>query len=79
MTYLDKVGRRPEYKMFNRKMFQNDNDMNPEILNHDFENHWTYQQYLPDKIKNKKYYEYGPNKNEQAFKAYWDKVKGNKS
>lgn len=46
---------------------------------HDFENHWTYQQYLPDKIKNKKYYEYGPNKNEQAFKAYWDKVKENKS
>lgn len=46
---------------------------------HDFENHWTYQQYLPDKIKNKKYYEYGPNKNEQAFKVYWDKVKGNKS
>lgn len=45
---------------------------------HDFENHWTYQQYLPDKIKNKHYYEYGPNKNEQAFKAYWDKIKGNK-
>ena len=43
MTYLDKVGRRPEYKMFNRKMFQNDNDMNPEILNHD---HWTLH---PDK------------------------------
>ena len=43
MTYLDKVGRRPEYKMFNRKMFQNDNDMNPEILNHD---RWTLN---PDK------------------------------
>lgn len=43
MTYLDKVGRRPEYKMFNRKMFQNDNDMNPEILNHDY---WTLN---PDK------------------------------
>lgn len=42
---------------------------------HDYENHWTYQQYLPDIIKNKHYYEFGPNKNEQAFKAYWDKIK----
>lgn len=42
---------------------------------HDYENHWTYQQYLPDVLKNKHYYEFGPNKNEQAFKAYWDKVK----
>lgn len=42
---------------------------------HDYENHWIYQQYLPDIIKNKHYYEFGPNKNEQAFKAYWDKIK----
>nr|MCR4563964.1 replication-associated recombination protein A [Clostridiales bacterium] len=26
---------------------------------HDFENHWTYQQYLPDNLKDKKYYTYG--------------------
>lgn len=45
------------------------------IYPHDYPNHWTYQQYLPDKIKNKKYYEFGSNKNEQAFKSYWDKVK----
>nr|MBP8776127.1 replication-associated recombination protein A [Eubacterium sp.] len=43
-----------------------------------YPNHWTYQQYLPDKIKNKKYYEFGSNKNEQAFKSYWDKVKNKK-
>ena len=48
------------------------------IYPHDYENHWTYQQYLPDVLKDKKYYEFGPNKNEQAFKAYWDKVKGQK-
>lgn len=48
------------------------------IYPHDYENHWTYQQYLPDKIKNRHYYEYGMNKNEQAFKSYWDKIKGNK-
>lgn len=45
---------------------------------HNYENHWTYQQYLPDAIKDRQYYTYGPNKNEQAFKAYWDKIKGTK-
>lgn len=48
------------------------------VYPHDFENHWVYQQYLPDRIKNKKYYEFGPNKNEQAFKSYWDRVKNKK-
>lgn len=42
---------------------------------HDYENHWTYQQYLPDELKDTIYYEYGENKNEQAYKAYWNKVK----
>lgn len=45
---------------------------------HDYENHWVEQQYLPDIIKNEKYYEPSLNKNEQAAKAYWDKIKGNK-
>lgn len=42
---------------------------------HDYPNHWTAQQYLPDAIKDRHYYEYGDNKNEQSFKAYWDKIK----
>lgn len=42
---------------------------------HDFENHYCKQQYLPDSIKNAQYYIYGDNKNEQAYKAYWDKIK----
>ncbi len=42
---------------------------------HDFPNHWVRQQYLPDAIKDRKYYEYGPNKTEQAAKAYWDQIK----
>lgn len=45
------------------------------IYPHSFKNHWVYQQYLPDVIKDKEYYHYGDNKNEQAFKTYWDKVK----
>ena len=49
------------------------------IYPHDYPNHWTYQQYLPDKIKDKKYYEFGPNKTEQAYKKYWQTIKGNKN
>ena len=43
---------------------------------HDFPNHWVKQQYLPDNLVGTTYYEYGPNKLEQAAKAYWDKIKG---
>lgn len=46
---------------------------------HDYENHYVKQQYLPNEIRNKVYYQYGDNKNEQAFKAYWDKIKFEKS
>lgn len=45
---------------------------------HSYPNHWLNQQYLPDMLKNKQYYSAGENKNEQAFKAYWDKIKGTK-
>ena len=47
---------------------------------HDFKNHYVGQQYLPDDLKNKKYYEFGENKTEQAAKAYWALIKngGNK-
>ena len=42
---------------------------------HNYPNHWIRQQYLPDELVGTKYYEYGPNKVEQAAKAYWDAVK----
>ena len=45
------------------------------IYPHLYENHWTPQQYLPDDIKDHRYYQYGDNKSEQAYKAYWDKIK----
>lgn len=45
------------------------------IYPHDYPNHYTYQQYLPDALKGVKYYEYGDNKVEQAYKVYWDKIK----
>ncbi|MBQ8620771.1 MAG: replication-associated recombination protein A [Oscillospiraceae bacterium] len=42
---------------------------------HDFPNHWVQQQYLPDDLVGTTYYEYGPNKLEQAAKQYWDAIK----
>lgn len=42
---------------------------------HDYPGHYVKQQYLPDKIKNKTYYVPGNNKQEQAAKDYWDKIK----
>ncbi len=42
---------------------------------HDYPEHYVKQQYLPDDLKNERYYEYGENKTEQAAKAYWDKIK----
>lgn len=47
---------------------------------HDYPNHYVKQQYLPDPLKDKVYYHFGENKNEQAAYAYrrhildeWDK------
>lgn len=42
---------------------------------HSYSNHYVEQQYLPDNIRDTKYYEYGDNKTEMAAKAYWDKIK----
>ena len=42
---------------------------------HEYEYHWVKQQYLPDDIKQAKYYVYQNNKYEQALKEYWDKIK----
>ncbi|WP_433743355.1 replication-associated recombination protein A [Falsibacillus pallidus] len=46
---------------------------------HDYENGWVKQQYLPDKLKNKKYYK--PKKTgkfEQAISTVYDKINNNK-
>ena len=43
---------------------------------HDFPNHYVKQQYLPDALVGKTYYQYAPNKLEQAAKQYWDAIKG---
>ena len=44
---------------------------------HSYSNHWIDQQYLPDDVREHRYYEFGDNKTEKAYKAYWDKIKNN--
>lgn len=42
---------------------------------HQFPNHWVKQQYLPDDIKDKKYYTPDDNPIEQQANAYWENIK----
>lgn len=42
---------------------------------HAYPRHYVNQQYLPDIVKNKKYYEFGDNKTEQSYKEYWKQIK----
>lgn len=42
---------------------------------HNYPGNWVDQQYLPDALKNTRYYHYGENKMEQAAKQYWDALK----
>lgn len=45
------------------------------VYPHDYADHWVPQNYLPIPLKGVKYYEFGDNKTEQGYKAYWDAVK----
>ena len=45
---------------------------------HSYPGHYVPQQYLPDELLGRTYYSYGSNKNEQAFKTYWDRIKSGK-
>lgn len=42
---------------------------------HSFPNGWVRQQYLPDVVRDRRYYVYGENKTEQTAKKYWDSIK----
>lgn len=42
---------------------------------HEYENHFVIQRYLPNDISNKKYYEFGTSKTEQAAKAFYDFIR----
>ena len=41
---------------------------------HDYPDRYVDQQYLPDDLKDRRYYTYGENKTEQSAKTYWDHI-----
>jgi putative ATPase len=43
---------------------------------HSFPNHYVRQQYLPDALKDARYYRFGNNKTEQTSRRYWEEIKG---
>ncbi|MBO5845410.1 MAG: replication-associated recombination protein A [Clostridia bacterium] len=45
---------------------------------HDYPDHYVEQQYLPNDLRDRRYYSFGDNKTEQAAKAYAEKIKGKK-
>lgn len=49
------------------------------IYPHDYPDHWVRQQYLPNSLVGRQYYQCGQNKNELAAKAYWDRIKNRDS
>lgn len=42
---------------------------------HDYKHNFVKQEYLPQNLKGRKYYNPGDNKNENAIKKYWEEVK----
>ena len=43
---------------------------------HDYPNHYVAQQYLPDSLRNRRYYTFGSNRTEQAAAAYARQIRG---
>lgn len=44
------------------------------VYPHDYKNHYVKQSYLPEQIKDERFFEFGKNKFEQAAKAYREKI-----
>lgn len=42
---------------------------------HNYKNHYVKQEYLPQKLRGRKYYNPADNKNENAIKKYWEEIK----
>ncbi|MBE6590646.1 MAG: replication-associated recombination protein A [Ruminococcaceae bacterium] len=60
----------------NNHFFGEGDKKNSYLYPHDYPNHFVKQQYLPDDIKDRVYYHFGENKQENAAKEYWKKIKG---
>lgn len=57
------------------KIFRQVNGFDGYKYPHDYPDHYVNQKYLPDDLKNAKYFEYGVSKNEIAARDYWNNIK----
>lgn len=74
-----KAGRTGDYPRHLQNVHADSRGMEREqgyLYPHEYPNHWVEQQYLPDVLAGTQYYHFGENKNEQAARAYWERVKG---
>lgn len=42
---------------------------------HDYPNNYVEQEYMPENLKGRVYYQYGDNKFENSIKKYWENIK----
>ncbi len=69
------LGRDMPSRLKNNHFFGVGDKKDAYIYPHDYPGHWISQQYLPDDLKDRKYYVFGENKAEQAASSYWEKIK----
>ncbi|MBQ4037079.1 MAG: replication-associated recombination protein A [Clostridia bacterium] len=69
------LGRDMPSRLKNNHAFGVGEVKSPYLYPHDYPMHYVSQQYLPDDLKDRRYYEFGENKSEQAARAYWEKIK----
>ena len=74
-----KAGKTGEYPRYLQNVHADSAGMERDqgyLYPHSFPGHWVKQQYLPDILLGAQYYVFGDNKNEQAARQYWEKIKG---
>ena len=78
MADIERGATYPVPRQLQNKHFDGADNENPGqnyLYPHDYDRHYVNQQYLPDELKNRRYYKAGDNKSEQQFKAYLDSIK----
>ncbi|MBR0466169.1 MAG: replication-associated recombination protein A [Clostridia bacterium] len=78
MADIEKGATYPIPRQLQNKHFDgadNDNPGQNYLYPHDYSRHYVNQQYLPDEIKDRRYYKPGDNKNEQKFADYLNSIK----
>lgn len=78
MADVERGATYPIPRQLQNKHFDGADNENPGqnyLYPHDFNGHYVNQQYLPDEIKDRRYYKAGDNKSEQQFAAHLKSIK----